>query len=50
MIETKDQVREVVRHKYAEIAKGRSGGHAESCCGSAQTDAADFSMIGVIIR
>lgn len=46
MIETKDQVREVVRHKYAEIAKGRSGGHAESCCGCAQTDAGDFSMIG----
>jgi arsenite methyltransferase len=46
MTETKERIHDILRHKYAEIARSRSAGGSAGCCGSHQGPSADFSMIG----
>jgi len=46
MKESKDQLRETVRHKYAAIARNAPAGCGASCCGTAAQSAVDYSMIG----
>jgi SAM-dependent methyltransferase len=46
MTETKEHIHEIVRHKYAEIARSRASGGSTSCCGAGQEASAGFSMIG----
>ena len=46
MTETKERIHDIVRHKYAEIARSRSAGGSAGCCGTHQEPSADFSMIG----
>ncbi len=46
MTESNDQLREVVRQKYAGIVKSSLSGCSTSCCGSSEQAEADFNMIG----
>jgi arsenite methyltransferase len=46
MQKSKDGVREVVRHKYAEIAASDHHAKSTSCCGGGCDSAVDYSMIG----
>ena len=46
MKESKDQLRETVRHKYAAIARSARAGCGTSCCGTDAPGAVDYSMIG----
>lgn len=46
MTETKERIHDIVRHKYAEIARSRRAGGSAGCCGTHQEPSADFSMIG----
>jgi ubiquinone/menaquinone biosynthesis C-methylase UbiE len=46
MTETNDQLREVVREKYADIAKSSLQGCGTSCCGSGEKAEDNFNMIG----
>ena len=47
MMESNSQLREMVREKYAGIAKKSDQGCCTtSCCGDNETDGADFNMIG----
>jgi len=46
MTESNGQLREMVRQKYAEIAKKSHSGCGTSCCGTGQQAEADYSMIG----
>ena len=46
MQETKDQIREIVRHKYAAIAKSSGSGCGTSCCGMEEHAEVEYSMIG----
>lgn len=43
---THEQLRESVRHKYAEIAGRERAGCCTSCCGTEPQTATDYSMIG----
>jgi arsenite methyltransferase len=43
---TNDQLRESVRHKYAEIASNPSACCSTSCCGAERQSASDYNMIG----
>jgi SAM-dependent methyltransferase len=45
MKESKDQLRETVRHKYADIARNAASRRGPSCCSSAKSDNG-YSMIG----
>ena len=46
MTESHGQLREIVRQKYAEIAKKSQSGCSTSCCGTGEQAEADYSMIG----
>jgi SAM-dependent methyltransferase len=46
MTETKERIHDIVREKYAEIARSRRPGGPSSCCGTHQEPSAEFSMIG----
>jgi len=46
MSESNGQLREIVRQKYAEIAKKSQPGCGTSCCGTGEQAEADYSMIG----
>jgi arsenite methyltransferase len=46
MTETKERIHDIVRHKYAEIARSRSMKGPGRCCGADQEAPADFNMIG----
>jgi len=46
MKESKDQLRETVRHKYAAIARSAPAGCGTSCCGAEAQGTVDYSMIG----
>ena len=46
MTESNDQLREVVREKYAEIAKSSLQDCGTSCCGSGEEAEDNFNMIG----
>jgi len=46
MTETNDQLREVVREKYADIANSSLNGCGTSCCGTGEQAEASFNMIG----
>ena len=46
MTESHGQLREIVRQKYAEIAKKSQSGCGISCCGTGEQAEADYSMIG----
>ena len=46
MTQTDDQLREVVRQKYAEISKSPRSGCGTSCCGKSEAAQDDFNMIG----
>lgn len=45
MNESKDQLRETVRHKYAEIARNAAPGCGPTCCGVGKADTG-YSMVG----
>jgi arsenite methyltransferase len=44
--ETKERMHDIVRHKYAEIARSRTAGGSTSCCGATQQASSGFNMIG----
>jgi arsenite methyltransferase len=46
MTESSGQLREMVRQKYAEIAKKSHSGSGTACCGTGEQAEADYSMIG----
>ena len=46
MTKTKERIHDIVRHKYADIARNRTTARARSCCGGSREKSADFSMIG----
>ena len=46
MTDTKDRIREVVRHKYAEIAQSKASGGSASCCGASHEKPSELNMIG----
>ena len=46
MTEIKERIHDIVRHKYADIARNRTAESSRSCCGGNQEKSADFSMIG----
>jgi arsenite methyltransferase len=46
MTESDGQLREIVRQKYADIAKKSQSGCGTSCCGTGEQAEADYSMIG----
>jgi hypothetical protein len=45
-MKTSEQIRDTVRRKYADIARSRPAGAAQSCCGGAGADAGSVNMIG----
>ncbi len=45
MTQTDDQLREVVRQKYAEISKSSRSGCSTSCCGKSEGPEGDFNLI-----
>jgi len=46
MTESSGQLREMVRQKYAEIARKSQSGCCTSCCGTGEQAEVDYSMIG----
>jgi SAM-dependent methyltransferase len=46
MTDKEDRLREVVRHKYAEIVQSKAAGASASCCGPSQECSSEFNMIG----
>jgi SAM-dependent methyltransferase len=44
--ESNDQLREIVRQKYAEVVKTSLSGCGTSCCGTGAETEADYNMIG----
>jgi arsenite methyltransferase len=46
MMESNTHLREIVRQKYAEIAKKSKPGCGTACCGTGEQAEADYSMIG----